>query len=346
MSSGRRNLKNTTLDSIHKKKLKEFNNYEKKLYVKEKKLADLSKNPLKNFAKMKVLEDEIRELKDNDPELDYFDKTGDLIVEYYQNKNKIMESTEQIDIMDILGKKENTDKVGSKIFNEYIKRVEGENIISHDGSNRVKKCDHCGIEKTYFSSDGCYICSECGDMEEVIIDDDYVIKDISCYHRVGRFKEWLNQFQAKESTDIPDSVYHKITGEINKRRITNLRNLQRTTVREILRELKLTKFYDHVPFIINKLNNIPAPKIHLSLEKKLIFMFEKIEEVYPLYKPKHRKNMISYPYILHKLFELLEKDDLLKCFPFNKSQDVLREQDDIWEKICKHLNWEFYSSFK
>jgi len=346
MSSNKRSLKNTTLDSIHKKKLKEFTNYEKKLQTKEKKLAELSKCPEKNFSKIKNLEDEIKDLKNDDPELDYFDKTGDLIIEYYQNKNEIKETTQKIDIMDILGKSTNRDNNDSKILTEYVKRINGENLVSYDGSNRINKCENCGIEKSYFPTDGCYICSECGLMEEVIIDEDYVIKDISCYHRVGRFKEWLNQFQAKESTDIPESVYHQITQEINRRRITDLKNLKRTTIREILRELKLTKFYDHVPFIINKLNNIPAPKIPLALEKKLIFMFEKIEDVYPLYKPKHRKNMISYPYILHKLFELLERDDLLKCFPFNKSQDVLREQDEIWEKICKHLNWEFYSSFK
>jgi len=346
MSSNKRSLKNTTLDSIHKKKLKEFNSHEKKLQTKIKKLSEISKNPSQNFVKMKLLEEEINELKNTDPELDYFDKTGDLIIKYYQNKNSLIDPQEDIDIMEILGKSNKRISNDSKILTEYVKRINGENLVAHDGSNRVKKCDNCGIEKSYFPSDGCYICSECGLMEEVIIDEDYVIKDISCYHRVGRFKEWLNQFQAKESTDIPESVYHQITHEINKRRITNLMHLKRTTIREILRELKLTKFYDHVPFIINKLNNIPAPKISLALEKKLIFMFEKIEKVYLLYKPKHRKNMISYPYILHKLFELLEHDDLLKCFPFNKSQQVLREQDEIWEKICEHLNWEFYSSFK
>jgi hypothetical protein len=347
--SKKNSFSNTTLDSVHKKKIEEFSKYEKNLQLKEKKLAELlEKKNFKNTDKIKELEDEISELKIYDPELDYFDKTGDLIIEYYQTKNKKTENPEEknINIMDILGKKPLNNSTHNKIFTDYIKRIEGDNLDSYDGSNRILKCEVCGIEKTYYASEGCYICVECGDMEEIIIDDEYVIKDISCYHRVGRFKEWLNQFQAKESTDIKDEEYKLIENELRKRRIYDWSNLNREILREILRDLELTKFYDHVPFIISRLNGIPAPKISYQLEKELILMFEKIEKVYPLCKTEHRKNMISYSYLLHKLFELKEFDDLLRCFPLNKSQDVLREQDEIWQRICKHLNWEFYSSFK
>lgn len=346
MSSKSRGYKNTTLDCIHKKKLEEFNKYDKIITQKQKKLNDIKPND-KNIHKINTLQHEINSLKNNDPQMEYFDKTGDILIEYYKNKHTPTKNKNTINVLDILGKNNNTNNSNkNELFVKYIKRVEKDNIESYDGKNRVIKCNICGVEKTYFPTEGCFICNECGDMEEVIIDEDYVIKDISCYHRVGRFKEWLNQFQAKESTDITNDIYRLITEEINKRRITDLTKLKRDTIREILRDLQLTKFYDHVPFIINRLNNIPAPKISLQMEKKLIRMFEMIEEIYPLYKTKTRKNMISYSYILHKLFELLEYDELLQCFPLNKSQDVLREQDDIWKKICAHLNWEFYSSFK
>ena len=44
------------------------------------------------------------------------------------------------------------------------------------------------------------------------------------------------------------------------------------------------------------------------------------------------------------LLRILELDDFLECFPLLKSPEKLKEQDVIWEKICKHLKWEFISS--
>ena len=73
-------------------------------------------------------------------------------------------------------------------------------------------------------------------------------------------------------------------------------------------------------------------------------MFSKIQEPWELYKPPGRKNFLSYSYVLHKFCQLLELDNLLNSFPLLKSIKNLKEQEDVWEKICKHLKWEFISS--
>ena len=62
------------------------------------------------------------------------------------------------------------------------------------------------------------------------------------------------------------------------------------------------------------------------------------------YGPPERQNFLSYTYVLHKFCELLELDDLLRCFPLLKSREKLQEQDAIWEKICNDLGWCFYKS--
>ena len=51
-------------------------------------------------------------------------------------------------------------------------------------------------------------------MESVIIDEDNTIKEYSCYKRLSHFREWLTQFQAKESTDIDEDVYKDIVNEL------------------------------------------------------------------------------------------------------------------------------------
>ena len=43
-------------------------------------------------------------------------------------------------------------------------------------------------------------------------------------------------------------------------------------------------------------------------------------------------------------FSDLELDEHLKSFPLLKSREKLYDQDQIWEKICKDLNWEFIKS--
>lgn len=340
--NSQKNYKNLTLEKIHRQKMNEYKKTEDKLNKKKKQLEE---NKLKNKDTTKI-EKQIEELQYNGTVMEYFDKVGDIILDYYNQKNNNNEIETNTNILDLFSQKEDTESKTNKFYSSYVMRLEGSNVDKYDGKNRIIKCDNCDIEKTYHPSEGSFICEECGDMTDIIIDEDFVIKDISCYHRSGRLKECLNQFQAKENADIEEWVYQEIIKELDKKRIKDYSSLNSNLIREILRKLKLTNYYDNVTFIINKLNNIPAPKISHSLEKKLLFMFGMIEDIWAIVKPKNRKNMLSYPYILHKLCELLEEDELLPSFPLLKSHDVLREQDIIWKKICKKLNWEFYSSFK
>ena len=57
------------------------------------------------------------------------------------------------------------------------------------------------------------MCQLCGVVEEVILDEDRQIKDYSPYKRINHFREWLNQFQAKQSPDIPECVFKDIIFE-------------------------------------------------------------------------------------------------------------------------------------
>jgi len=117
----------------------------------------------------------------------------------------------------------------------------------------------------------------------------------------------LAQFQAKESTDIPDDVYNKILIEIKKERITDMRNLTPIKLREILKKLKLNKYYEHVPHIINRLNGVPPPIMYRETEEKLRMMFKEIQTPFMKHCPKDRKNFLSYSYVLHKFVQLLRK---------------------------------------
>ena len=195
------------------------------------------------------------------------------------------------------------------------------------------------------------VCQKCGDIEFTIIDSEKPsYKDpppetsYFAYKRINHFNEWLAQFQAKETTDIPQTVIDKIFLEIKKERIVNMADLTQNKVREYLKKLKLNKYYEHVPHIINRLNGLSPPVMDRETEEKLRIMFKEIQGPFMKVCPKERKNFLSYSYVLHKFVELLGLDEFLQCFPLLKSREKLHQQDLIWKEICKDLKWEFIKS--
>jgi len=301
--------------------------------------------------RIKNLEEEIQNIENNFHEIDYFSCVGYEITEYHKSEN-IIESNAR-PIFEFLDTKEPKQvdtniqiKTKKELFEIYLLKTEGVNLENINEKDRIKKCTVCGHEQTLRPSNGEYSCTDCGNTDLVIIDEDNQIKDYSAYKRINHFTEWLNQFQGKESTDIPNYVYEEIIKEMNRRRIKDRRKLDMKTMRDILKKLKMHKYYEHTIYIINKLNDVPPPKIERETEKLFKKMFIQIQKPFILYKPERRKNFLSYAYVLYKFCELLELDEFLSFFPLLKSNDKLQEQDEIWEKICDHLNWTFYSSFK
>ena len=65
-------------------------------------------------------------------------------------------------------------------------------------------------------------------------------------------------------------------------------------LREILKKLKLNKYYEHVPHIINRLNGVPPPTISRETEEELRRMFKEIQMPFHKFCPKDRKTFILF----------------------------------------------------
>jgi hypothetical protein len=360
----------STLENKHRQKIKEFEIEKDSFSLLENKLneinneideIDKNREKFTNIDQHKRailldtkddIEKKLHLLKNNITEMDYYDKTGDILINYYNIKNVEDDPIESKNILSFLCKKKQVDekpknKVNkTDLFEKYCQITEGIRVNHDDGSKRIKYCLECKIEKILNIVESSYICPLCDDMEVIIIDEDVQIKDYSPYKRLNRFREWLNAFQAKQSPEIDNAIYNEIIDELNKRRITDLSILNREKMRNILKKLKFNYLYEHTHYIINKLTGLPSPKITRDMEKMFIRMFLMIQEPWSKYKPIDRKNFLSYSYVLHKFCELLELDHLLDCFPLHKQLDILMENDCIWKKICTDLNWDFISSFK
>ena len=238
------------------------------------------------------------------------------------------------------------------LLDQYLQRMDPHynRPSMHSLNDTSFICDACGEDMKISINDATVSCPHCGFHKLILMDSDKPSykdppREISyyAYKRINHFNEWLAQFQAKESTEIPEEVFENIQGQIKKERIQPS-SLNRSKIREILKKLKYNSYYEHVPHILSRLNGHTAPVMDREMEEKLRYLFKEIQPSFQKHCPAERSNFLSYSYVLYKLCELLDLDDFLHCFPLLKNRDKLYAQDKIWEKICKDLKWEFIRS--
>lgn len=241
------------------------------------------------------------------------------------------------------------------LLQQYLARTDPSYVSdSHNAGDLsdIDQCPECGTERVLMHHEAMLVCPACACSDVILVDSHKPsYKDAAregasyySYKRINHFNEWLAQFQAKETTDIPDDVYHNIYVELKKERVSNMAKITPAKMKEILKRLKLNKYYEHIPHITNRINGQPAPVMNRETEEKLRSMFKEIQGPFLKHCPPERKNFLSYSYVLHKFCQLLGLDHFLPCFPLLKSREKLHQQDTIWEKICGELQWEFIKS--
>jgi len=371
--------KRTTIDAVHNNCIKDFVNEEQNIDSLEKELLKIQKsfdildsklimeltdkelqNKLDLTDKIRDYKKRVANIKKKKDRTKYYLDTGAMVFQYYDNKESSVSSnieTKDNSIINmfnkdkkVIDKSNETKNNKTSILNTYMSYIDDEYLVSENEKD-IENCLHCGNNMFLLPTKSIMVCQECGSTEEIIINSDKPSykdppREVSyfAYKRINHFNEWLAQFQAKESTEIPEEVYEKIVCELKKEKIFDVSKLLPDKLREILKKLKFNKYYEHVPHIINHLNGVPAPSMSRQTEEKLRMMFKEIQTPFVKYCPKERKNFLSYSYVLHKFCELLSMDEYLECFPLLKSREKLQQQDNIWEKICRDLHWQYIPS--
>jgi hypothetical protein len=309
-------------------------------------------------------------------EMEYYKNTSDILFNYYdllEKQSEIVNSTNHIvtkssnkTILDALNnvsgiplvKEEskesnpavisNTEK--TDLVDEYL-FITNKHHVRKVNTDELESCKVCKNSMICLQHDALIICEQCGYQELLLVEQNRPIlkqntKDTShfSYKRINHFREWCNQVQGKESTDIPNEVFEKILNEIKKEKIVDTKKITYAKMREILKRLRINKYYEHINYIINRINGMPTPQFSPDLEEKLYNMFRDIQGPFLKHCPKDRKNFLSYSYVLYKFFQILGLNEYLKYFPLLKSREKLYVQDQIWKKICEELNYEFIAS--
>ncbi len=360
-----------TLDTKHKEFLNEFNKDENdtipdfKIERQElrQKLIDSCdeltvEQKLDIEDKINELTEKIRETKSKKKE--YFLDNSKFIFEYFENKKSISDgtavqaSTNKSKLVNTFFKikQENTDELkqqreNNNIVIKYLSNIDDSFL---DVNSFVCQTDICKIcnkgELIPLEDEGIMVCNSCSRSIPYLIENEKPSykeppKEVCfyAYKRINHFKEILAQFQGKETTQIPPDVIENIKLQIKKERI-ELTQITNIKTKEILKKLGYNKYYEHIPFIKDKLG-IKPPIMSPELEETLCNLFVELQSPYSKYCPDDRVNFLNYYYTAYKLCELLGEEKYLPLFPLLKDREKRIEQDDIWKKICEELDWEF-----
>jgi hypothetical protein len=308
--------------------------------------------------KINDLTEKIRETKLK--KKDYFLDNSKFIFEYFENKksisdgNSVQASTNKTKMINTFFKikQDNTDELkqqrdNNNIVIKYLSNIDDSFL---DVNSFVCQTDICQIchkgELIPLEDEGIMVCNSCSRIIPYLIENEKPSykeppKEVCfyAYKRINHFKEILAQFQGKETTQIPPDVIENIKLQIKKERI-ELAQITNIKTKEILKKLGYNKYYEHIPFIKDKLG-IKPPIMSPELEETLCNLFVELQSPYSKFCPDDRVNFLNYYYTAYKLCELLGEEKYLPLFPLLKDREKRIEQDDIWKKICEELDWEF-----
>ena len=360
------NKKNAiTLDGKHNEFMTEFSkdDYDRipHLQLERKGLQSSLKNPALSIEQSLDINDRINEITETIRECklkkkEYLLDNSKFVFDYFENKKSIssgapMTKNQKLNsffkIKDDETIHESEQLKTHNIVQKYLSNIDDSFL---DVNSFVCQTDICGYcskgELVPLEDEGIMICTTCSRHISYLIENEKPSykeppKEVCfyAYKRINHFKEILAQFQGKETTQIPPEVIDNIKLQIKKERI-DFSQITNQKTKEILKKLGYNKYYEHIPFIKDKLG-IKPPIMSQELEETLCNLFTELQSPYSKFCPDDRVNFLNYYYTAYKLCELLGEEHYLEHFPMLKDREKRIEQDTIWKNICEELDWEF-----
>lgn len=342
-----------TLDSVHNEKLAIFHkNDEEIIPTLKKEVEKIKKKKRRTSVDNEIMNKYIKEIKQLEiAKKEYFLNNSKLIFEYFETKQNIPNDDTKPKLVESffkVNKNNNEDLVKTNsIVNDYLCNVDQTYITLDNYLYNKEECIYCNVgEMIPIDYEGIMVCNKCFKHVTCLFDQEKPSykeppKEASfyAYKRINHFREILAQFQAKETTQIPEQLILDLKKQITKERL-ELSDLTYDTTKEMLKKLGYNKYYEHIPYIKDKLG-IRPPVMPQDVEEKLCTLFLEVQRPYAMMCPDNRTNFLNYHYTLYKLCEILNQHKYLPYFQMLKDREKRIEQDEIWKKICNELDWKF-----
>jgi len=200
--------------------------------------------------------------------------------------------------------------------------------------NQELSCFNC-FSTIFENNDSEFICENCCLIQNYkITNKENDFQKQTYYSLKSNFLKAINNFQGI-GVDIREEDLIIINLEIIRRNISN-EILNRDHIYRILKDLKMSKYYDNINVILNKLIGTPLKNISDKIPE-LMELHSRIEYIYGFVKT-IRVNSLNVQFKLYKLLQMLNiKCDINELL---KTDQKLEEHEKKWEQICEYLNWE------
>jgi hypothetical protein len=241
-----------------------------------------------------------------------------------------------------------SDECLPELFRSYEYAVIDESF--EDNGSEI--CPICKITYEIEEKTSEFTCKNCGHIEKmygVVFEDEQFFYQEGQRTKHGKYdpikhaKFWTDRIQAKESTDIPETVINSIKRCIRRDRLW-IDRISCEVIRGYLKQLKITHYNNHIP-LIRKIITGREPPQFTDHELRLLYMyFSKVIQIFNQKKGTDKSNCPYHPYFIYKIVEQLlksrsnfnRKTEILSCIHL-QSRETLIENDKMWFLICDHI---------
>jgi hypothetical protein len=361
-------MNKTTINSLHKKKMTEFEEDEQRLPEMKQTLASLKEKLAvsENACEQKDLDIKIKETEADierieRQKMDYLVQNSDLMYKF----NEMCKTRSVVYTLDSLKQSDmQRDDKPDKMdyYHKYRSNVDQDYVhVTETFINEDNYCYECKTFRVIHPDDGYLLCEKCGtkttqcsNSEKPSLKDPAENRFYE-YKRYTHFSGWLDNLQGKENVVLPQFIIDTILKEIHRERKSDrLDEVTEEDIRRYLKKYKKTsgfdRYYDHVTQILFRVTDIKPITMTSAQEQNLKLMFLQVQEPFELFKL-DRSNFSSYAYIIYKFCQLLGYKEFLPKLKLHKNQSKLYEHDMIWKKICEYLGgkekgWTFIKSYE
>lgn len=197
------------------------------------------------------------------------------------------------------------------------------------------------------------ICKKCGVVKKlygtVFEDDQFYFQEgqrtkHGTYDPSKHCRIWVERIQARETTEIPETVINKIRQCIKADQIKNINHINCNQIRKYLRYTHNSKYNEHVPLIRKLITGITPPQL-TDYEMQLIHIyFDKVMRIFDEIKSPGKTNCPYHPYFIYKIIEQIINSDsdrvrkakILSCIHL-QSRETLILNDHIFKPICERI---------
>jgi len=286
----------------------------------------------------------------------YYGKATQCLIEYYTEKQQVNQietnNTSFVDIVSRTVQKNIFSK--ATILEKYLLRFDPKYTPTNDEKEIL--CKFCGSNLNMASSEGETLCVVCGYTKDSVLEGVKMsYKDSSTrqtsenysYSKCGHLDFHLSHLQGKP-VPLPETLIPKLK-ELIEYDGVKPKSLTIIKIRGYLKRIGETQFYENANYIIELLGGAKSPKLDKdfielvrSLFARLLVPFRNIrKELFSNTNNKDRRNLVIYNFILYKIFDMLDRQDLLKFLCLLKTTKINIQLEYFWYVTCKECNFNY-----